>query len=116
LPSAELTPIEVWSLILEESTKIINPQTFKTCRDPPRPSRSRKILALHQRQEPVRGGLHRGQYGSVLSRIAGSLFDTDLSIAFQSDSSDSPRRSAPPIVSLTSPPVPRRPSGPRPRP
>jgi len=34
LPSAELTPIEVWSLILEESRKVINPQTFKTWLEP----------------------------------------------------------------------------------
>ena len=34
MPSAELTPIEVWSLILEESRKVINPQTFKTWLEP----------------------------------------------------------------------------------
>ncbi|MGH7565684.1 MAG: DnaA ATPase domain-containing protein, partial [Gemmatimonadota bacterium] len=90
MPSAELTPIEVWSLILEESRKVINPQTFKTWLEPTEAVglSDDRLLVSVKNQFAV--DYIEGQYGSVLSRIAGSLFDTDMSIAFQSDSSDQP--------------------------
>ena len=90
MPSAELTPTEVWSLILEESRKVINPQTFKTWLEPTEAVglSDDRLLVSVKNQFAV--DYIEGQYGSVLSRIAGALFDTDLAIAFQSDSGEQP--------------------------
>jgi chromosomal replication initiator protein len=90
LPSAELTPIEVWSLILEESRKVINPQTFKTWLEPTEAVALSDDRLLVNVKNQFAVDYIEGQYGTVLSRIAGTLFDTDMSIAFQSDSSDQP--------------------------
>ena len=90
MPSAELTPIEVWSLILEESRKVINPQTFKTWLEPTEAIALSDDRLLVSVKNQFAVDYIEGQYGSVLSRIAGTLFDTDLSIAFQSDSSEQP--------------------------
>ena len=87
---AELTPIEVWSLILEESRKVINPQTFKTWLEPTEAVALSDDRLLVNVKNQFAVDYIEGQYGTVLSRIAGSLFDQDLSIAFQSDSGDQP--------------------------
>ena len=90
MPSAELTPIEVWSLILEESRSVINPQTFKTWLEPTEAvALSDDRLVVNVKNQFAVDYIE-GQYGGVLSRIAGSLFDRDLSIDFQSDSSEQP--------------------------
>jgi chromosomal replication initiator protein len=90
LPSAELTPIEVWSLILEESRNVINPQTFKTWLEPTEAVALADDRLVVNVKNQFAVDYIEGQYGGVLSRIAGSLFDRDLSIAFQSDSSEQP--------------------------
>ena len=90
MSSAELTPIEVWSLILDESRKVINPQTFKTWLEPTQAVALSEDRLLVTVKNQFAVDYIEGQYGTVLSRIAGSLFDTDLSIAFQSDSEDQP--------------------------
>jgi len=90
LSPAELTPIEVWSLILEESRKVINPQTFKTWLEPTEAVALSDDRLLVNVKNQFAVDYIEGQYGTVLSRIAGSLFDQDLSIAFQSDSGDQP--------------------------
>ena len=90
MSSAELTPIEVWSLILEESRKVINPQTFKTWLEPTTAVGLSDDRLLVNVKNQFAVDYIEGQYGAVLSRIAGSLFDHDLSIAFQSDSGDQP--------------------------
>jgi chromosomal replication initiator protein len=100
LPSSELTPIEVWSIILEESRKVINPQTFKTWLEPTEAVGLSDDRLLVNVKNQFAVDYIEGQYGTVLSRIAGSIFDTDMSIAFQSDSSEQPEtiatRSVPP--------------------
>ena len=90
MPSAELTPTEVWSLILEESRKVINPQTFKTWLEPTEAIglSDDRLLVSVKNQFAV--DYIEGQYGAVLSRIAGTIFDTDMAIAFQSDSAEQP--------------------------
>ena len=90
MPSAELTPIEVWSLILEESRNVINPQTFKTWLEPTEAVAlaDNRLLVNVKNQFAV--DYIEGQYGAVLSRIAGSLFDADLTISFRSDSREQP--------------------------
>jgi chromosomal replication initiator protein len=82
--------MEVWSLILQESRKVINPQTFKTWLEPTEAVALSDDRLLVSVKNQFAVDYIEGQYGTVLSRIAGSLFDTDLSIAFQSDSSDQP--------------------------
>ena len=90
MPSAELTPTEVWSLILEESRKVINPQTFKTWLEPTEAIglSDDRLLVSVKNQFAV--DYIEGQYGTVLSRIAGTIFDTDMAISFRSDSADQP--------------------------
>jgi chromosomal replication initiator protein len=90
LPSSELTPTEVWSLILEESRKVINPQTFKTWLEPTEAIGLSDDGLLVSVKNQFAVDYIEGQYGTVLSRIAGTLFDTDMAISFQSDSADQP--------------------------
>ena len=85
-----MTPTEVWSLILEESRKVINPQTFKTWLEPSEAVGMSEDRLLVSVKNQFAVDYIEGQYGSVLSRIAGALFDTDLAIAFQSDSAEQP--------------------------
>ena len=70
MPSSELTPTEVWSLILEESRKVINPQTFKTWLEPTEAIglSDDRLLVSVKNQFAV--DYIEGQYGTVLARIA----------------------------------------------
>ena len=82
--SAELTAPELWSLILEETKKVVSSQTFSTWLEPT------EALALSQDQLLVAAKNQfavdyiDGQYGDILSGIAESLFGNELTIAFQS--------------------------------
>jgi chromosomal replication initiator protein len=79
LQSSELTAPEVWSQILGQASKVINPQTFRTWFEP---------------TEAVAVDYIGGQYGGVLSEIAGSLFDRQLKMSFKSledEAADRPR-------------------------
>ena len=115
MPSSELTPIEVWSLILEESRKVINPQTFKTWLEPTEAVGLSDDRLLVNVKNQFAVDYIEGQYGTVLSRIAGSIFDTDMSIAFQSDSSEQPetiatRSVAPSDIAASARPAAERPA------
>ena len=115
MPSSELTPIEVWSIILEESRKVINPQTFKTWLEPTEAVGLSEDRLLVNVKNQFAVDYIEGQYGTVLSRIAGSIFDTDMSIAFQSDSSEQPetiatRAVAPSDIAASARPAAERPA------
>jgi chromosomal replication initiator protein len=84
LQSSELTAPEVWSQILGQASKVINPQTFRTWFEPTEAVAlsSDELLVVVKNQFAV--DYIGGQYGSVLSQIAGSLFDRQLKMSFQS--------------------------------
>ncbi|MFN2384587.1 MAG: DnaA ATPase domain-containing protein, partial [Gemmatimonadota bacterium] len=86
--SAELTPPEVWSLILEESKKVLNPQTFRTWLEPTRAVGLSEDQLLITVKNQFAVDYIEGQYGTVLSNIVDTLFENELEIAFQSDDSD----------------------------
>ncbi len=89
MPSAELTPPEVWSLILEESKKVVNPQTFETWLEPTRAVGLAHDQLLVSVKNQFAADYIEGQYGAVLSDIAGALFDNAISIAFQAEDDES---------------------------
>ncbi len=93
MPSTELTPPEVWSLILEESQKVINPQTYRTWLEP-----TEAVGLDHERllvsvKNQFAADYIEGQYGAMLADIAEGLFETQLAIDFQTDDSESEPRS-----------------------
>ena len=93
MPSTELTPPEVWSLILEESKKVINPQTYRTWLEP-----TEAVGLDHERllvsvKNQFAADYIEGQYGAMLADIADGLFETALVIDFETDESDSEPRS-----------------------
>ena len=83
MPSAELTPPEVWSLILEESKKVVNPQTFETWLEPTSAVAMTSDQLVVSVKNQFAADYIEGQYGAVLSDIAGALFDDEITIAFQ---------------------------------
>ncbi|HUP19102.1 MAG TPA: chromosomal replication initiator protein DnaA [Gemmatimonadota bacterium] len=83
MPSAELTPPEVWSLILEESKKVVNPQTFETWLEPTSAVAMTSDQLVVSVKNRFAADYIEGQYGAVLSDIAGALFDDEIAIVFQ---------------------------------
>jgi chromosomal replication initiator protein len=92
--STELTPPEIWSLILDESKKVLPPQTFQTWLEPTRAvtlsrdNGSDKLLVEADTQFAV--DFIEGQYGTILNEIAEELFEHDFAVAF-TRSADQPR-------------------------
>jgi len=84
LQSSEFTAPEVWSQILGQASKVINPQTFRTWFEPTEAVAlsGDELLVIVKNQFAV--DYIGGQYGGVLSQIAGSLFDRQLKMSFQS--------------------------------
>jgi chromosomal replication initiator protein len=84
LQSSELTAPEVWSQILDRASKVINPQTFRTWFEPTEAVAlsGDELLVVVKNQFAV--DYIGGQYGGVLSQIAGSLFDRQLKMSFKS--------------------------------
>jgi chromosomal replication initiator protein len=82
--SAELTAPEVWSLILEETRKSINPQTFATWLEPTEAIALTSDELLVQVKSQFAVDYIGGQYGAVLAEISAALFDGELRIVFQS--------------------------------
>jgi chromosomal replication initiator protein len=94
LQSSELTAPEVWSQILGQASKVINPQTFRTWFEPTEAVAlsGDELLVIVKNQFAV--DYIGGQYGGVLSEIAGSLFDRQLKMSFKSledEAADRPR-------------------------
>ena len=84
MQSSELTAPEVWSQILGQASKVINPQTFRTWFEPSEAVAlsGDELLVIVKNQFAV--DYIGGQYGGVLSQIAGSLFDRQLKMSFKS--------------------------------
>jgi chromosomal replication initiator protein len=84
LQSSELTAPEVWSQILGQASKVINPQTFCTWFEPTEAVAlsGDELLVIVKNQFAV--DYIGGQYGDVLSEIAGSLFEHKLKMSFKS--------------------------------
>ncbi len=84
MQSSELTAPEVWSQILGQASKVINPQTFRTWFEPTEAVAlsGDELFVIVKNQFAV--DYIGGQYGSVLSEIAGSLFDRKLKMSFKS--------------------------------
>jgi chromosomal replication initiator protein len=80
--SAELTPPEIWSMILEESKKVLPPQTFQTWLEPTRALTLAADTLLVEAENQFAADYIEGQYSDMLNGIAGEIFDADLSIAF----------------------------------
>ncbi|CAN5274283.1 chromosomal replication initiator protein DnaA [soil metagenome] len=96
--SAELTPREVWSLILEETKKIVSPQTFSTWLEPMEAVAlaQNRLIIVAKNQFAV--DYVEGQYRIVLGDIAEKLFQGELSIEFQSAAEEAlPPASARPL-------------------
>ncbi len=94
MQSSELTAPEVWSQILGQASKVINPQTFRTWFEPTEAVAlsGDELLVIVKNQFAV--DYIGGQYGGVLSEIAGSLFDRQLKMSFKSledEAADRPR-------------------------
>ncbi|MEJ2153479.1 MAG: DnaA N-terminal domain-containing protein, partial [Gemmatimonadota bacterium] len=84
MQSSELTAPEVWSQILGQASKVINPQTFCTWFEPTEAVAlsGDELLVIVKNQFAV--DYIGGQYGSVLSEISTSLFDRKLKMSFKS--------------------------------
>ena len=84
MQSSELTAPEVWSQILGQASKVINPQTFRTWFEPTEAVAlsGDELLVIVKNQFAV--DYIGGQYGNVLSEIAGSLFGRQLNMSFKS--------------------------------
>ncbi|MBA2565121.1 MAG: chromosomal replication initiator protein DnaA [Gemmatimonadetes bacterium] len=80
--ASELTPPEIWSLILEESRKVIPPQTFQTWLEPTRAVTLAADQLLVEAENQFAADYIEGQYRDILNGIADELFDRDLSVAF----------------------------------
>ncbi|MGH7543322.1 MAG: DnaA ATPase domain-containing protein, partial [Gemmatimonadota bacterium] len=104
--SAELTAPEVWSLILEETRKSINPQTFTTWLEPTEAvALTSDELLVHVKNQFAVDYIE-GQYGAVLAEIIAALFDEKLRIVFQSagvESQPAPSRSVPDAMTSSRP-------------
>ena len=87
MTSSELTPPEIWSLILEESKKVIPAQTFQTWLEPTRAVTLAADKLLVEAENQFAADYIEGQYSDVLNQIADGLFEHDLSIAFTRSSS-----------------------------
>jgi chromosomal replication initiator protein len=90
LLAAELTPAEMWSLVLGETKKRINPQSFHTWLE------STEAVAMTQEQLLVSVKNQfaldyiAGQYGGLLNDVARNLFEDKLAITFQAEASEEP--------------------------
>ncbi|MFN2433080.1 MAG: chromosomal replication initiator protein DnaA [Gemmatimonadota bacterium] len=82
MPPSELTPPEIWSLILEESKKVLPPQTFQLWLEPTRAVTLAADKLLVEAENQFAADYLEGQYAGMLNRIADGLFDRDLSVAF----------------------------------
>ncbi len=102
--SAELTPPEVWSLILDETRKTINPQTFSTWLEPTEAVAltSDRLFVTVKNQFAV--DYIEGQYGAVLAEIVTSLFEEELKVVFQSaEESEEPQAPSRPVPDSLAP-------------
>ena len=103
MQAAEFTPTEMWSLVLGETKKRINPQSFHTWLE------STEAVALTEDQLLVSVKNQfaldyiAGQYGGLLNDVARNLFEDKVAIAFQAEASEEPQsltaRSPAPAVS-----------------
>ncbi|MDX1623422.1 MAG: chromosomal replication initiator protein DnaA [Gemmatimonadota bacterium] len=90
MTSAELTAPEVWSSILEESKKVINPQTYRTWLEPTEGVALVDGQLIVDVKNQFAADYLEGQYGAVLSDIADAMFESEIGgIVFQTDEEDS---------------------------
>ena len=80
--SSELTPPEIWSLILAESKKVLSPQSYQTWLEPTRAVTLAADKLLVEAETQFAADYIEGQYSDMLNEIADGLFDRDLSVAF----------------------------------
>lgn len=95
MPASELTPPEIWSKILEESKKVLSPQTFQTWLEPTRAVTLAADRLLIEAENQFAADYIEGQYADILNEIADGLFDRDLSIAFTRSSAPAAEAEAP---------------------
>ena len=90
MPSSELTPPEIWSMILDESKKKLPTQTFQTWLEPTRAVTLAADRLLVEAENQFAADYIEGQYSDMLNGIADELFDNDFSIAFTRSSHAAP--------------------------
>ncbi len=81
--AAELTPAEMWSLVLGETKKRINSQSFHTWLEPTEAVALADDHLLVSVKNQFAVDYIQGQYGRLLNDVARSLFEGALVIAFQ---------------------------------
>ncbi len=82
MQSTELTPPEIWSLILEQSKRILSQQTFQTWLEPTRALTLASDTLLVEAENQFAADYIEGQYADMLNEIAEGLFESGLSISF----------------------------------
>ena len=96
--AAEFTPAEMWSLVLGEAQKRINPQSFRTWLEPTEAIALADDALLVNVKNQFALDYIAGQYGSLLNEVARVLFQDRVLISLQADESAEP-------ASLTSRPA-----------
>ncbi len=100
MPASELTPPEIWSMILEESKKKLPTQTFQTWLEPTRAVTLAADRLLVEAENQFAADYIEGQYADMLNGIADELFDNDFSIAFTRSSHAAPEAERAQVVEL----------------
>jgi chromosomal replication initiator protein len=100
MPASELTPPEIWSMILEESKKVLPPQTFHTWLEPTRAVTLAADKLLVEAENQFAADYIEGQYAEMLNGIADELFDNDFSVAFTRSTRPAPEVERAPAADL----------------
>src|SRR5688572_29628408 len=82
LLAAELTPAEMWSLVLGEVQKRINPQSFRTWLEPTEAIALTADELLVNVKNQFALDYIAGQYGNLLNDVARGLFQDRVVITF----------------------------------
>lgn len=88
--AAELTPAEMWSLVLGETKKRVNPQSFHTWLEPTEAVALSEEQLLVSVKNQFALDYIAGQYGGLLNDVARALFEESVAIVFQADATDEP--------------------------
>jgi chromosomal replication initiator protein len=90
-------------MILEESKKVLPPQTFHTWLEPTRAVTLAADKLLVEAENQFAADYIEGQYSDMLNGIADELFDNDFSIAFTRGPRLAPEAEPPPVAELPAP-------------
>lgn len=81
--SPELTPAEIWAVILEKTKDVLAPQTHRTWLEPAEAVALTDDQLLLEVENQFAVDYIEGQFGSLLSRVARDTFNRDLTVAFR---------------------------------